>query len=75
MEQRKSFMYAAGDTARVQPVEGDDRFAIAGAPIIAAGDVCGSIMFISDNTSAYAGDIEQKLISTAAAFLGKQMEE
>jgi len=75
MEQRKSFSYGAGGDTKVQPVEGDDRFAIAGAPIIAAGDVCGSIMFISDSTSVQAGDIEIKLISTAAAFLGKQMEE
>jgi AbrB family transcriptional regulator (stage V sporulation protein T) len=75
MEQRKAFLYAAGDSARVQPVEGDDRFAIAGAPIIASGDVCGSIMFIAENTSTSAGEIEQKIIATAAAFLGKQMEE
>lgn len=75
MEQRKSFVYGSGDTVRIQPVEGDDRYAIAGAPIIASGDVCGSIMFIADNTGSYAQETEIKLIATAAAFLGKQMEE
>ncbi|MDR2931905.1 MAG: stage V sporulation protein T [Oscillospiraceae bacterium] len=75
MEQRKTFAFGAGDTARLQPVEGIDRYAIAGAPIIAAGDVCGSIMFIADSAGASAGEIETKLIATAAAFLGKQMEE
>lgn len=73
MEQRKSFGVA--ESTRLQPVEGVDRFAIAGAPIIASGDVCGSIMFIADSATASAGDTEVKLIATAAAFLGKQMEE
>jgi AbrB family transcriptional regulator (stage V sporulation protein T) len=75
MEQRKVFSYGHGETQRIQPVEGDDRYAIAGAPIIAAGDVCGSIMFLAASTNATAGDTEIKLIATAAAFLGKQMEE
>ena len=75
MEQRKTFAFAGGDSAKVQPVEGDDRYAIAGAPIISAGDVCGSIMFVSDAPNSQAGETEIKLIATAAAFLGKQMEE
>ncbi|MCL2033741.1 MAG: AbrB/MazE/SpoVT family DNA-binding domain-containing protein [Oscillospiraceae bacterium] len=73
MEQRKTF--GPGDSAKIQPVEGIDRFGVAGAPIIAAGDVCGAIMFIADENSAAAGETEIKLITTAAAFLGKQMEE
>ncbi|MDL2232607.1 stage V sporulation protein T [Ruminococcaceae bacterium OttesenSCG-928-L11] len=75
MEQRKPFAYTANEPGKVQPVEGDDRFAIAGAPIIASGDVCGSIMFVGENNGDCAGEIEIKLINTAAAFLGKQMEE
>lgn len=73
MEQRK--MFGPEDQAKVQPVEGIDRFAVAGAPIIASGDVCGAILFIADENPAAAGDTEMKLIATAAAFLGKQMEE
>ena len=75
MEQRKAFGHTGGEAGRLQPVEGVDRFAIAGAPIIASGDVCGSIMLLAEESSAVAGDTEVKLISTAAAFLGKQMEE
>ena len=75
MEQRKSFASSGVDPNRIQPVEGVDRFAVAGTPIITSGDVCGVIMFIADDNSATAGDIEIKLIATAAAFLGKQMEE
>lgn len=75
MEQRKPFHYTSGGTDRLQPVEGVDRFAISGAPIITSGDVCGSIMLLGEDASATAGDTEIKLITTAAAFLGKQMEE
>ncbi len=75
MDQRKSYAYTAGEATRLQPVEGVDRYAIVSAPIITSGDVCGSIMLLSDDSSVSAGDTEVKLISTAAAFLGKQMEE
>ena len=74
MEQRKPFTFR-GNTAPLQPVEGVDRFAIACAPIIASGDVCGSIMFLADKPSTIAGDTEVMLITIAAAFLGRQMEE
>lgn len=75
MEQRKTFTFTAGDAARLQPVEGVDRYALVSSPIITSGDVCGSIMLLSEDTSVSAGDTEIKLIATAAAFLGKQMEE
>lgn len=76
MEQRRSFAFMQGDTGgKLQPVEGVDRYALAGAPIITSGDVCGSIMLLAEDASSVAGDTEIKLIGTAAAFLGKQMEE
>lgn len=75
MEQRKAFAFSAGDANRLQPVEGVNRFAIAGAPIISAGDVCGSIMLVTEESNVSAGEVEIKLIATAAAFLGKQMDE
>ena len=75
MDQRKPFHYVSPDSPRIQPVEGVDRFAISGAPIITNGDVCGSIMLLGENPDTLAGDTEIKLITTAAAFLGKQMEE
>lgn len=71
MEQRKPFAVGEG----VQPVEGVDRFALCGAPIITSGDVCGSIMFLAEDGDNTTGEVEVKLINIAAAFLGKQMEE
>ena len=46
-------------------------------PIIADGDVIGSVCSVLHNEEAesrLADDIEIKLIQTAAGFLGKQME-
>ncbi len=75
MESRKSYAMTSAETRRLQPVEGVDRHALVAAPIIAAGDVCGSIMFLTGEGTAMASDTEVKLIATAAGFLGKQMEE
>ena len=75
MEQRKPFSHTEESAERLQPVEGVDRYAITGAPIITAGDVCGSIMLLAEEPSAVASETEIRLIATAAAFLGKQMEE
>jgi AbrB family transcriptional regulator (stage V sporulation protein T) len=75
MEQRKAFSLTAAGDSKLQPVEGVDRYAVAGAPIISSGDVCGSIMLLAEEQAGAAGDTEVKLIATAAAFLGKQMEE
>ncbi len=74
MEQRRNFA-VSGDGKKMQPVEGVDRFALVEAPIIAAGDVCGSLMFIAGDNPTPATDTEIKLIKVGASFLGRQMEE
>ena len=56
-------------------MEGVDRYALVAAPIIAAGDVCGSVLFLAGDTGSLAEDSEIKLIAAAAMFLGRQMEE
>lgn len=77
MENRRVYEYKnANDARKFQPVEGVDKFAVVAAPIIASGDVYGSIMLLSsDELSQTASETENKLIITAASFLGKQMEE
>jgi len=75
MRQRKSFAYSGDEDTRLKPVEGVGRFAIACAPVIAGGDICGSIMLLAEEDSITAGDTEVVLLAIAAAFLGKQMEE
>ncbi|OUP69234.1 stage V sporulation protein T [Anaerotruncus colihominis] len=74
MEQRRSFAVTA-DGKKMQPVEGVDRYALAQVPIVAAGDVCGSLMFLAGDSPAPATETEIKLIQAGASFLGRQMEE
>ena len=73
MEKRQPFLLAPGGS--LQPVEGVDRYALVQYPIIAAGDVCGSILFVAPEDASAADDAQAKLIQAAAAFLGRQMEE
>ncbi|MBQ7873987.1 MAG: AbrB/MazE/SpoVT family DNA-binding domain-containing protein [Oscillospiraceae bacterium] len=64
----------ASGEALLFPVEGVDKAALAAAAIISAGDVCGAVVYLSDGREK-AGDAEVKLVTAAANFLGKQMEE
>ena len=75
MEARQSFILQADGSAKLQPVEGSDRLALTAAPILAAGDVCGAVLFLKEDSVVSASDADIKLISAAAAFLGRQMEE
>ena len=45
------------------------------APIIAEGDAIGAVLIVSKESGDVFGDLELKLAETAAAFLGKQMEQ
>lgn len=44
------------------------------APIICEGDAIGSVSLLSREPKAKFGDMEVKLVMTAAGFLGRQME-
>lgn len=44
------------------------------APIICEGDAIGSVALLSRETKTKFGDMEVKLVGTAAGFLGRQME-
>lgn len=72
MMQRTSFVMSKDK--RIRPVEGMDFYAIAGTSIIVADDIYGAIMFVSDKDLAVTGEADIKLISVAASFLGKLME-
>ena len=45
------------------------------APIIAEGDAIGAVVILTKQSGEKLGDLELKLAETAAAFLGKQMEQ
>ena len=59
----------------IQPIEGIEHYASVIYPIIAAGDVSGAVVMLTGEQTKIPTNAEIKLAQTAAAFLGKQMEE
>lgn len=45
------------------------------APIICEGDIIGSVVLLEDDTRSKMGEVEKKLVLSAAGFLGRQMEQ
>ena len=45
------------------------------SPIICEGDVIGSVILVETDHKSKMGEVEQKLIQSAAGFLGRQMEQ
>ena len=74
MENRRNYSMAK-EATQLQPVEGINSTASVMCPIIAAGDVTGAVIFLKNENSANITDTELKLAQSAAAFLGKQIEE
>lgn len=45
------------------------------SPIICEGDVIGAAILLNNDAKARMGEVEQKLVLSAAGFLGRQMEQ
>lgn len=75
MQNRQSIAYTDTNKERVRPVEGVERYAVASAPIVVAGDVAGCIVFLSGDGENFASELQIKLINVAANLLAKQLEE
>ena len=75
MESRRSYSSHPNSVDEVQPVEGLDHAAAVIYPIIAAGDVTGAVVMLKGERIQTPTETELKLAQSAAAFLGKQMEE
>ncbi len=75
MENRRSYSAHTNSVDDVEPVEGVQRAAAVIYPIIASGDVTGAVVMLKGDSIKIPTDTEQKLAQSAAAFLGKQMEE
>lgn len=45
------------------------------SPIICEGDVIGVVILVNNSEKGKMGEVEQKLIQSAAGFLGRQMEQ
>lgn len=75
MESRKSYAATEQTINDVQPIEGVENCASVIYPIIASGDVTGAVVMLTGDTIKVPTGAEIKLAQSAAAFLGKQMEE
>ena len=72
---RKSYFAGTSGVPPLYPVENIERNAAIMYPIIAAGDVTGSVILLFNESNTPPTETENKLIQTAAAFLGRQSEE
>lgn len=74
---RETMLAARGDRNFIsiseEPAEDYQHEAI--APIICEGDVIGAVILIENDNKGKMGEVEQKLILSAAGFLGRQMEQ
>ena len=75
MEHRSLYVREAGDR-NLFALDGNERLIVSSAmPVISEGDIIGIVMSVlPEGHDSYPTDVEIKLIQTAAAFLGKQME-
>jgi len=74
MESRK--IYTAASHSEIPFADGDELlFLTVAAPILAEGDVMGCVVFAAKQGSPEPTEVQTKLASTVASFLGKQMED
>lgn len=74
MDQRRYYRYAQGE-APLRVAESVDKYHLGvAAPILCQGDLLGCVMMLLGEQDEPLGEAEQKMVQTAAAFLGSQME-
>lgn len=78
MEQRAAILAGPGFDEELELVEGEESdwqvSTMAAASIIAGGDPVGVVIIASATVGEPVGEVELKLVKTAAGFLGRQME-
>ena len=74
---RESIMAVKGDKRFIEISEEKtpDLEQLVSVPIIAEGDVIGVVILASNDAADRMGQVEQKLVQSAAGFLGRQMEQ
>ena len=74
MEQRKNYLYKAGDTP-IFAADGEEKYQLgAVSPILSQGDLMGCVMLLLGEGDVPLAEADQGLAKTAAGFLGRQME-
>ncbi len=76
MDNRETMIASKGERSYIIIGDGaEDYQHVALTPIICEGDVIGSVILADTDGKAKMGEAEQKMILSAAGFLGKQMEQ
>lgn len=80
MEEKKSTVLNKSEEQKVLSVTSDEDgemkyTAQAIAPIVSLGDPIGAVILLSKESDVTMGELETKLCTAAASFLGKQMEQ
>lgn len=76
LDKRETFVAAKGERNFISVFEdGEGEYMHeAVSAIICEGDVIGAVILLEDDGKGKMGEVEQKLILSAAAFLGRQMQ-
>ena len=74
---RETLIASKGERSFIQVSSdgGEDFSHIAISPIICEGDVIGAVVLSEVDEKSKMGEVEQKLVLSAAGFLGRQMEQ
>ena len=74
MEQRKNYLFKAGDTP-IYAADGEEKYRLgAAAPILSQGDLMGCVMLLLSENDSPLAEADQSIAKTAAGFQGRQME-
>ncbi|SFB60788.1 AbrB family transcriptional regulator, stage V sporulation protein T [Cohnella sp. OV330] len=75
MESRKITLEASGGQFDLLRDNTETLSAFVAAPIVAGGDPIGTVVLLSREEGRKMGEMESKMVETAAGFLAKQMEQ
>ncbi len=75
MENRKILLESSSGSYEILRDHAESISSYAAAPIVASGDPIGTVVLLSKEEGVSMGDMESKMVETAAGFLGKQMEQ
>jgi AbrB family transcriptional regulator (stage V sporulation protein T) len=77
INRRETVIASKGDHAFIPVSENDGEIYVHQmiVPILCEGDVIGSVMLLEDDNKEKMGEVEKKLVLSAAGFLGKRVEQ
>ena len=75
LEKRNFYTWQGGEREAVPPCQGTARQVSAAAPILAAGELVGAVVVLTDDPHRPCPADQAKAVQVAAGFLARQMEE